>query len=303
MVMETITYKHVNGLEIRADVYPSSSRTPAPVLVWIHGGALIMGNRRWMHRPLRELFSEAGYAQVSIDYRLAPETKLPAIVEDVCDAFRWVRAAGKDQYGMDPDRTAVVGHSGGGYLALMAGVHVRPRPRVIASFYGYGDIVGPWYSAPDPFYCKSPAVTKDAAYAGVAGQVISEDHGDEGREKFYLYCRQNGRWPVEVSGLDPHSRPEAFGPYCPVRNVAKDFPPTILLHGTDDTDVPYQLSVDMASALKAAGVEHEFVTIPNGPHGFDAAATTESVHSHNPPPEAMAVIQAARFIIEHNTAP
>ncbi len=299
--METITYKNVNGLEIKADVYPAEGKGPAPVLVWIHGGALIMGNRGWMRPALRSLLRDAGYAQISIDYRLAPETRLPDIVEDVCDAFRWIRSEGKSRYGMDPDCTAVVGHSGGGYLALMTGVHVTPRPRVIASFYGYGDIVGPWYSRPDPFYCQSPAVTKDEAYAAVRGAPLSADHGDKRRSAFYLYCRQNGIWPLEVSGIDLHKNPEAFTPYCPVRNVTKDFPPTILLHGTADTDVPYQLSADMADALNAAGVEHEFVTIQGRPHCFDEVANTQHVHSPDPSPEAKAVIQAARFIIAHNT--
>lgn len=301
--METITYKSVNGLEIQADVYPAenNSPSPAPVVVWIHGGALIMGNRTWMRPALRSLLRKASYAQISIDYRLAPETKLPAIIEDVCDAFRWIRSVGNNRYGLDANRTAVVGHSGGGYLALMAGVHVKPRPRVIASFYGYGDIVGPWYSMPDPFYCQSPAVKKDDAYAAVSGAPLSADYRDKRRGAFYLYCRQNGLWPLEVRGIDPHKNPEAFIPYCPVRNVTKDFPPTILLHGTADTDVPYQLSADMADALKTAGVAHEFVTIPGGPHCFDEVANTQHVHSPNPSPEAKAIIQAAMFIIAHST--
>lgn len=303
MIMETITYKTVNGLEIQADLYPAEGKgpAPAPVLVWIHGGALIMGNRTWMRPALRSLLREMGYAQISIDYRLAPETKLPAIIEDVCDAFRWIRSEGKDRYSLDPDRTAVVGHSGGGYLALMAGVHVTPRPRVIASFYGYGDIVGPWYSKPDPFYCQSPAVKKEDAYASVNGAPLSADYRDKGRGAFYLYCRQNGLWPLEVSGFDPHKNPKVFGPYCPVRNVTKDFPPTILLHGTADTDVPYQLSADMADALQVAGVMHEFVSIQGGPHCFDEVANTQHVHAPDPSPEAKAVIQAAKFIIAHNT--
>jgi dipeptidyl aminopeptidase/acylaminoacyl peptidase len=86
---------------------------------------------------------------------------------------------------------------------------------------------------------------------------------------FYLYCRQHGRWPQEVVGLDPDRDPRAFDPYCPVRNVTPEFPPTLLLHGTGDTDVPYAQSAEMAAALAAAGVAHQLVTIPEGPHGFD----------------------------------
>ena len=56
--------------------------------------------------------------------------------------------------------------------------------------------------------------------------------------------------------------------YCPVRNVTKDYPPTLLIHGTKDTDVPYALSVQMDKELTSKGVGHEFITIPDGIHGF-----------------------------------
>ena len=112
--MDTVVYKSVNGLDIHADVYPAEGAGLAPVLVWIHGGALIMGNRRCVHPALGGLCSEVGFAHVSIDYRLAPETKLPGIIEDLCDAIAWVHGAGAKHFGLDPRRVAVVGHSGGG---------------------------------------------------------------------------------------------------------------------------------------------------------------------------------------------
>ena len=63
-----------------------------------------------------------GYALVSFDYRLAPEVKLPAIIEDVQDAFRWLREQGPKLLHIDPDRVVVTGGSAGGYLTLMTGV-------------------------------------------------------------------------------------------------------------------------------------------------------------------------------------
>ncbi|MCJ8331635.1 MAG: prolyl oligopeptidase family serine peptidase, partial [Lentisphaeria bacterium] len=62
-----------------------------------------------------------------------------------------------------------------------------------------------------------------------------------------------------------------FTPYCPLQNVAADFPPTLLLHGENDTDVPYEQSVLMAAEFAKHGVEHAFVSIPDGAHGFDWA--------------------------------
>src|SRR5262245_57862506 len=88
---ETITYKRVGPLEIKADVYAVPGATDSrPVLVWIHGGALINGGREinttngtgaWLWR----LHEQHRIVLVSIDYRLAPETSLPAIIEDVED--------------------------------------------------------------------------------------------------------------------------------------------------------------------------------------------------------------------------
>ena len=266
----TYRYKIADGCEIRADVHRAADDVVRPAIVWIHGGALIMGHRGNLWDGERDLYVNAGYAVVSIDYRLAPEVKLDAIIEDLRDAFAWVRAKSVRLH-VDPDRIAAIGHSGGGYLAQMAGFCVNPRPQAVVSFYGYGDIAGAWYSKPDPFYCQSPAVSREEAYAAVGRQVPSGAEGPHHRDRFYLYCRQQGLWPKEVTGYDPDTEPRAFDRFCPIRNVTPGYPPTMLLHGTHDTDVPYQLSVDMAGELARVGVAHEFITISGGGHGFAGA--------------------------------
>jgi len=107
----------------------------------------------------------------------------------------------------------------------------------------------------------------------VGTRVISETQEHATRGRFYLYCRQQGIWPREVTGRDPAAEPEWFGQYCPVQQVTGEHPPALLLHGDRDTDVPYEQSVMMATALGHAGVEHEVITIPDGQHGFDAEPT------------------------------
>ncbi|MFO1095823.1 MAG: prolyl oligopeptidase family serine peptidase [Planctomycetaceae bacterium] len=87
---------------------------------------------------------------------------------------------------------------------------------------------------------------------------------------FYEWCRQHGAWPKGVSGWDPHTEPEKFYPFMPLKNVTAQYPPTVLIHGTADTDVPYEQSVLMDAELKRAGVEHEFISLENGEHGFGA---------------------------------
>ena len=156
----------------------------------------------------------------------------------------------------------------GGYLTLMSGTFAAP-PRALISLYGYGDIVGPWYSEPDPFYCTKPMVKEADARRYHEGPAVTQPSERPGSGEFYLYCRQQGIWPQEVTGRDPKRDPDFFAPYCPERNVTPGYPPTILIHGTADTDVPYEQSVNMAVVLTEAGVENHLISIEDGGHGFD----------------------------------
>lgn len=277
--METFVLKQVEDWTLRADVFRPDDQVVRPVVVWIHGGALIMGSRTGINPRHLERFLAAGFAVVSIEYRLAPENPLPAIADDIRDAVGWVRTEGARVAHLDPERIAVAGNSAGGYLTLLSGTLLEPRPRALVSFYGYGDIVGDWYSRPDPFYSRQPAVPENEARAAVGGRPPEDlvDLPDAARGRFYLWCRQHGAWPREVVGADPDTEPEAFVPWCPVDQVTAEFPPTFLLHGDDDTDVPWEQSAKMAEALAAAGVEHRFVTIPVGGHGFDYAMADQPV--------------------------
>ena len=268
LAKRTYTYKTMQDLLIRADVYRAPDDVVRPAILYIHGGALIMGSRSWLNPVQVQKYLDAGYTIISIDYRLAPQTKLNEIIDDVDEAYRWVRTDGPKLFRIDPTRIAVVGHSAGGYLALMAGVRLKPRPAAVVSFYGYGDIAGEWYSRPDVFYNRQPAVTKEEAQQAVGTRVIAEDQAGN-RERFYLYTRQQGLWPREVVGHDPNKEPRFFDPLCPIRNITKDYPPTLLLHGDSDTDVPFEQSALMARELERRGVRHEFIALPGRGHLFD----------------------------------
>lgn len=266
---QTYAYKTVGDLQIKADVHRLDDEAVRPVVIWIHGGALIFGNRGGL-RGVTEMMLEAGYVVVSIDYRLAPETQLPSIIEDLEDALAWVRTRGRELFNAETSKIAVMGASAGGYLTLTAGFRAEHRPTVLVSFWGYGDLVGGWYSQPSEYPRHNRRkLTADEAYAQVGGPPISAAEDRDGNGSiFYNYCRQNGIWPQEVSGWDPHTQAERFLPFMPVKNVTSDYPPTMLVHGTEDTDVPYEQSVMMAEQFERHGVPHELVTIRGGEHGL-----------------------------------
>ena len=291
-VKKTYTYKTVDGINVQADVYRPDDDKVRPVLVWIHGGALIVGSRTQVPQELRDLCRAEGYALVSLDYRLAPEVKLPAVVEDVRDAFGWLREQGPRLLHIDPDRVVVAGGSAGGYLTLMTGFAVKPRPRALVAYWGYGDVDGDWYTKPSPHYRKQALVAREEAYKAVGTQVLTGAEGDAGRARgrFYLYLRQNGLWTKEVTGLDPEKDRKDLDAYCPVRNVSADYPPALLIHGTEDTDVPYEQSADMAKELARHKVAHELVTVKGAGHGL-SGGDRKLVDEAN--------AKAAAFIREH----
>jgi acetyl esterase/lipase len=269
---KTFVYKSVGDLPIRLDAYFSREGTDEqrPLAVHIHGGALIMGNRDWVEAPVLKGLLEGGCVVVSLDYRLAPETKLPEIIADIEDAFRWLHGPGAKELRIDPDRIAVFGGSAGGYLTLITGHRVQPPPRALVSFWGYGNLLDRWYTEPSLHARhQKEGLTEEIARQQVSGRPVSDARERKSNSGlFYVFCRQQGIWPREVTGWDPVRDAEKFVPYLPVRNVTANYPPTLLIHGTDDTDVPFEESRLMAAQLAKQGVEHRLITVEGGEHGL-----------------------------------
>jgi acetyl esterase/lipase len=278
---ETVAYKEVGGLSIFADVYRVPRWAERPVVVHVHGGALMMGNRGEVPPWLLDACRAERWVLVSIDYRLAPETKLPAIIEDLDDAFAWVRAAGP-RFGADPRRIGVTGGSAGGYLSLTAGFRVMPRVSAVVSCWGYGNLIADWYTQPSSHPCHHEVtVSADEANRQVSGPQVADDRDRHGNGwLFYQYCRQHGVWPSAVSDWQPSREADRFRPFMPIANVTADLPPTLLIHGELDTDVPYSESASMAAVFVEHGVEHRLISVPGAEHGLDGAdaATIDAIY-------------------------
>ena len=105
--------------EIPARVYSSSAaKTPQPAVAYFHGGGWVQGDLETHNGLCARLAKHAGVLVVAVDYRLAPENKFPAAVEDCVAAYRWLREKGRD-LGADTARVAVAGDSAGGNLSAV----------------------------------------------------------------------------------------------------------------------------------------------------------------------------------------
>ncbi len=264
IIYESKVYKNTKHSSICADIFYHGSETP--VIIYIHSGALIFGTRKWLPMEQVEIYKSAGFSVISSDYRLAPETKFELINDDIQDALNWVRTTASKMYDFNTDKLALIGCSAGAYLSLLSVTMVN-RPNAIVSFYGYGDILGKWYSEPSDFYCKKSIVKLVEAEKSLCDSEVSE--GSWERFNYYLWCRQQGTWVETVTGLDRENDSELLRRYNPIDNISIDFPPTLFLHGDKDTDVPYEQSLMMYEALRKAGIQTELVTVSGADHVFD----------------------------------
>jgi len=103
------------------DVYlPEDGETARPAVMFVHGGGWRIGSRDHHVDHARRL-AESGYAAISIDYRLTPDGVYPRSIQDSMCALAFVRSRA-GEWGIDPDRIAVMGYSAGGHLVSLLGV-------------------------------------------------------------------------------------------------------------------------------------------------------------------------------------
>lgn len=268
MNKDTFIYKEVDGLGLAMDCYRGS--TDAAIL-WIHGGGFIGGGREdvELFRYQLTAYLEEGYSFFAVDYRLAPESRLRDGVSDIVDAVSWIHANGPAILGKSIGSLFVAGFSAGGCLALVAGNLAGSHVKAIVSIYGYGNPLADWYRLPDEFYNTLRPISDSEARKYVGSRPIGNATGLYDRYNFYIWCRQTGSWISEVIGDEPF-QDEARAKFCPANDVSSVFPPTLLIHGDADTDVPCHESVAMAETFRKAGVCHDLVIVKGAGHLFDA---------------------------------
>ena len=123
----TITYAHVpdgTGVEVPVRLYLPDERKGTGALLYIHGGGFVFGDLDAGHGGYVEEARDLGVPLAVVDYRLAPEHRYPAAVDDCVTALRWLREQ-CPRLGVDPARVVVDGGSAGGCLAAALALRVR----------------------------------------------------------------------------------------------------------------------------------------------------------------------------------
>jgi acetyl esterase/lipase len=246
------------------DLYlPNDTPGPYPLIVAIHGGGFIFGDKRedQLNAPVEAV--REGYAVAAMNYRMAGEALFPAAVQDVKAAIRFLRARARE-YAIDPARIATWGNSAGGYLATMAGV------------------TGGTPEFEDPALGNIAQPTTVQAVIDWFGPVDFRSQDNQ--------LRASGAGtPVHDAPDSPESSflglplPQADEALLqrtnPVTYLRPGLPPFLIQHGANDDLVPVEQSLLLANALRevlpAESVRLDI--LPGSLHGGPAFETPENM--------------------------
>ena len=236
------TYSSFEGNPLRLGVFrPRPGSGPAPVLLFVHGGGWVAGDRNAHATDLR-WFADRGWLVVSVDYALSsPERHLWDVVTgQIGCAMTWV-ADNAERFGGDPARLSLTGDSAGGNLAINAAYMASAatlRPSCGAEVPAVGAV--------SALYPAGVFANDDVALGGMA----------RGFATAYL-----GGSPVDV--------PDRYAAVASATHVTPAAPPTLLLLGATDHLVPTRGTYEFADRATAAGVDVKLVSVPYADHVFD----------------------------------
>ncbi len=263
--------RHVDyaGTGLRAntlDVYRRRDAPPTggPVLLYLHGGAWVIGDKREQGLPMLHELALRGFVCVSANYRLSPRATWPDHIVDVKRAIAWVRSE-IAAFGGDPGFLAISGGSAGGHLAALAALSAND-PLFQPGFEGTDTSV----DACVPLY-------------GVYDMTGGGDSTRYGKGLVSLLEHRVFKKRLAESAGE-------FRAASPVHRVHPGAPPFFVLHGSNDTLVPPSEARRFVGALRSAAESRvAFAELPRTQHAFDILAS---------PRCANAVAGIANFLAE-----
>jgi len=248
-VHRDLTYATAAGADLKLDLaLPKAGRRPLPAVVFLHGEGWRAGTRQQMNHFI-EGMARLGYVGVTPDYRLVPEARFPAQVEDCKAAIRWLRAHAAE-YGVRPDRIGVVGFSAGGHLAAMLGLTGK-----LDGLEGAGGNAE-----------QSSEVQAVVSFFGPTDFSTRDWPADLEREVIVPFL--GGSWA---------DRPDVYRKASPISYVSARAPPFLFLHGSDDKLVPVDQSTRLAARLDRLGVPARVIAFEGEGHGFSDAVNQKAM--------------------------
>ncbi len=263
--MFDLPYAHLSPAQALDVYWPPQGNGPFPVILSIHGGAFMGGDKRDVQVTPMLAGLDRGYAVVSINYRMSGEALFPALVHDVKAAIRWVRANAA-AFLFDPDHLAAWGGSAGGYLALMAGVSTGVTELEDMALGNparpcHVQAVVDWFGPTD--FLK---MDEQLAQSGLPPAPEFAHSGANSPESLLL-----GRKITEIPQLVQAANPETY--------LRAGAPPFLIQHGDRDDTVPHQQSVNFAAKARTLLGSEKVVLelLPGARHADPAFATTHNV--------------------------
>lgn len=220
---------------------PATDTGASPCVFHIHGGGYVIGAVDGQEAQHRDMVARLGCVLVTVDYRLAPETRFPGAVEDGYAALSWVFANAAD-LAVDPARIGVMGESAGGGLAAGLALLARDRSQHRLAFQHL------IYPMLDDRTCARP-----------------DPHPHAG-EFIWTPANNHFGWSA-LLGVEPGS--EGVSPYAAAARASDltGLPQTFI--STGGLDLFLEEDLDYARRLMRAGVPVELHVYPGGFHGFD----------------------------------
>lgn len=213
---------------------------PLPIVMNIHGGAFKMGDKSGGLEDVIPLVASGHYAAASINYRLSGEAVWPAQIHDCKAAVRWVRA-NADSYHLDPRHIGVIGQSAGGHLVAMLGTTGGNESQE-------GTL--------------GPHVGTDSRVQCVVDQFGPTELLTMGGTHDNLHSPE-----ADLIGGPVQEHQDVARQASPITYVKPDLPPFLVIHGDQDTTVPFNQSERIAAALKQAKVDCTFIVVQGAGHG------------------------------------
>jgi acetyl esterase/lipase len=233
----------------RPDLKPDAS---APVLLQIHGGAWVFGQKTGQAYPLLSHLAERGWIGVAINYRLSPRSTWPDQIIDVKRALAWIKA-NIASYGGDPNFVVLTGGSAGGHLTALAAL-----------------------TANDPVFQPGFEEADTSVQGAVPfyGVYDFTNRDGNGRADMIPFLEQK----VMKSALADDA--ERWQTASPLYRVRADAPPFFVLHGSNDTLAPVEQARSFAGDLRKVSTSPVvYAELPRAQHAFDVFASPRTLHT------------------------